>query len=84
MWKYFEFEVNGENRLYRAKMGKGGQADPVAGLIADYKHADHGWRRVNSLNKREILYKELRQYLSANTLNKSGFLGLIHEMTGNV
>jgi len=85
MWKYFEFEVNGEWRLYRARLdGKDYHANPVAGLIADYKHKKHGWQRVNNINKREMIYKELKQLMDHNTLNKPGFLGLVQEMMGGI
>ena len=85
MWKYFEFEVNGEWRLYRARLdNKDYHANPVAGLIAEYKHKKYGWQRVNNINKRELNYKELRQSIEHNTLNKAGVLGLIQEMMGGI
>ena len=83
-WKYFEFETQGEWRLYRAKLDGREHANPVAGLIAEYRHKKHGWRKVNNLMKRDAIYKELKQYLETNTLNKPGFLGLMAEMMGDV
>ena len=84
MWKYFEFEVNGEHRLYRARLDNKEHANPSSGLIADYKHSIHGWRKVISWNKRSMIYKELKQLIDHNTLNKAGVLGLVHEMMGDI
>ena len=84
MWKYFEFDVNGEHRLYRARLDGKEHANPSSGLIADYKHSAHGWREVVSWDKREKIYQELKQSIDHNTLNKAGVLGLAQEMMGGV